>query len=82
MLEKEFQYYLDNQDDLVKKYNHRYIVIVGNKVVGDYSSNEEALSEAKKMYKLGEFLIQRCSEGDSDYTSIFHSRVRFNSVNV
>lgn len=82
MLEKEFKYYLDNQDELVKKYNHRYIVIVGTEVVGDYASNEEALSEAKKAYKLGEFLIQRCSQGDSDYTNIFHSRVRFNRIDA
>ena len=27
MLKKEFQYYLDNQDELVKKYNHRFLVI-------------------------------------------------------
>ena len=41
MLEKEFQYYLDNQDELVKKYNGRVVVIVGENVVGDYASYEE-----------------------------------------
>ena len=57
-------------------------VIVGSKVVGDYASNEEALIEAKKTYKLGDFLIQKCTEGDSAYTYTFHSRVRFNHVNA
>jgi hypothetical protein len=29
MLEKEFEYYLANQGKLLKKYNNRYLVIVG-----------------------------------------------------
>jgi hypothetical protein len=35
MLDKEFRYYLDNQSDLVKKYNGRFIVIIDNEVVGN-----------------------------------------------
>ena len=46
MLKEEFEYYLEHQDELLQKYNNRYIVIVGSKVVGDYASNEEALIEA------------------------------------
>ena len=82
MLKEEFEYYLEHQDELLQKYNNRYIVIVGSKVVGDYASNEEALIEAKKTYKLGDFLIQKCTDGDSAYTYTFHSRVRFNHVNA
>ncbi len=82
MLEKEFEYYLEHQDELLKQYNNRYIVIVGSDVVGNYSSNEEALTETKKRYKLGDFLIQKCTEGNSAYTHTFHSRVRFNYANA
>lgn len=82
MLEKEFEYYLKHQNELLQKYNNRYIVIVGSKVVGDYASNEEALVEAKKTFQLGSFLIQKCTEGDSAYTYTFHSRVRFNHANA
>jgi hypothetical protein len=77
MLDKEFKYYLDNQDELLKKYNNRFIVIVGGEVVGDYDSMEDAYFESGKKYPLGTFLIQKCSPGDKDYTATFHSRVRF-----
>ena len=67
-LEKEFDWYLANQDELVKKYDGRYIVVIDEKVVGDYRTYEGAYFESKDKYELGTFLIQRCSEGDKDYT--------------
>ena len=77
MLDKEFQYYLDNQNELVKKYDGRYIAIVGEQVVGDYETYEQAIDETVKTHELGTFLIQKCTEGDKDYTQTFHSRVVF-----
>ncbi|MCL2261070.1 MAG: hypothetical protein FWC15_06935 [Fibromonadales bacterium] len=77
MLDKEFSYYLEHQDELLKKYNNRFVVIVGEKVVGDYGSHEQALFRSVKKYKRGTFLIQECTEGDKAYTLTFHSRVAF-----
>jgi hypothetical protein len=77
MLDKEFKYYLDNQNILVKKYDGRYIVIVGEKVVGDYDDYSQALSHSLKNYEMGTFLVQKCSPGEKDYTLTFHSRVAF-----
>jgi len=77
MLEKEFKYYLDNQDKFVKEYEGKYLVIVGEEIVGIYSSDEEAYFESEKKYKSGTFLIQFCEAGDSSYTQSFHSRVSF-----
>ena len=76
MLDQEFQYYLNHQDELVALYNNRYLVICGQKVVGDYSSFAEAVTEAQKKFEPGTFLVQRCSEGPKDYTFSYHSRVR------
>ena len=76
-LEKEFRYYLDNQDKLVNKYNGRYLVIVDEKVVGDYGSHVEAVFEAKKKYEVGTFLIQECTEGDEAYTVRYYSQIAF-----
>lgn len=78
MLEKDFQYYLDNQQELVKKYNGRFVVIKDQSVIGDYASDLEALKEASKLYEVGTFLIQKCTTGGEDYTQTFHSRVAFN----
>lgn len=77
MLEKEFKYYIDNQALLVKKYNGRFIVIKGEKIIGDYSSTEEAYKETIKTHELGTFLIQECLPGKESYTQTFHSRVVF-----
>lgn len=77
VLKKEFEYYLKNQDELVKKYAGRYIVIKDETVIGDYKTTTEALEEAKKKYKEGTFLIQLCIPGKESYTQTYHSRVSF-----
>jgi hypothetical protein len=80
MLEKEFQYYLDHQNELFQKYNNRVLMIVGEEVVGDYESYDTAYLEAIKRYTVGTFLLQVCTEGDSGYTQRFHSRVRLDKL--
>jgi hypothetical protein len=77
MLKDEFQYYLDNQEHLVSKYNGKFLVIKDKEVVGSYDSNVDAFNDSKDKYPPGSFLIQKCSPGNSDYTQTFHSRVSF-----
>jgi len=77
MLEKEFKYYLKHQKELLKKYNGRVIVIIGEKVIGDYDTEAEAYTETIKSHALGTFLIQICTPGSDTYTQTFHSRAVF-----
>ncbi|OAV71237.1 hypothetical protein Barb6_01490 [Bacteroidales bacterium Barb6] len=77
MLEKEFKYYLDNQEELVEKYNGKHLVIVGHEVIGAYNDAMDALVESRKKYEQGTFLIQLCTPGEEAYTMTFHSRVTF-----
>lgn len=77
MLEKEFEYYLSHQEELLKKYEGKVIVIIGNEIVGSYNDKVTAFEETKKTYKPGKFLIQLCSPGSSGYTQTFYSRVSF-----
>ena len=74
-LEKEFQFFLDHQDDLVKKYNGRFVVIKSGKVIGDYAEEVDAIRETAKDHELGTFLVQKCEPGRESYTQTFHSRV-------
>ncbi|MCK4377684.1 MAG: hypothetical protein KAV97_05685 [Actinomycetia bacterium] len=74
-LKKEFQYYLDHQDELVREYNGKFIVIKDCKVIGYYDNIEEAIKETSKKHKLGSFLIQKCEDGSENYTQTYHSRV-------
>jgi hypothetical protein len=77
MLEREFKYYLSHQDDLVKQFNGKYLVIVGDSVFGAFDSKMDAYNAAKEKHEVGTFLIQRCSPGSADYAQTFHSRVHF-----
>lgn len=73
MLEQEFKYYLDNQEELVKKYDNKFLVIKDSKVIGSYDTKDDAYFETKKVHELGTFLIQFCSPGNMAYTQTFYS---------
>ena len=74
-LEKEFEYYLENQAELVKQYDGKFIVIKGGEVIGSYDDELEAIEETSKEHKQGTFLVQKCTAGSEGYTQTFHSRV-------
>jgi len=76
-LEKDFEYYISRQDELVKKYAGKYVVIKDEKVIGSYGAEIEAIEETAKEYELGSFLVQKCEPGDQAYTQTYHSRVAF-----
>ena len=76
-LKQEFKFYLDNQDDLVKKYNGKFIVIKDQKVIGAYDSEIDAVEKTAREYELGTFLVQKCEPGTESYTQTYHSRVTF-----
>lgn len=76
-LEKEFKYYIDHQNELVEKYNGKFIVIKNQKVIGVYDNEVDALKNTTKDHELGTFLVQKCEPGNSSYTQTYHSRVAF-----
>ena len=73
----EFQYYLEKQDQLIKKYNGKFVVIKGRRVIGNYDSEIEAIEKTAKKHELGTFLVQRCEPGNEGYTQTFRSRAAF-----
>jgi hypothetical protein len=77
MLQTELKYFIQHQQELVNKYNGKYIVIVGDKVVGVYNKIDEAYSESLKTMDAGTFFIQECIPGKEAYTQTFNSRVIF-----
>jgi hypothetical protein len=74
-LEKEFKYYLEHQDDLVKKHDGKFVTIKGDKVLGVFDNELEAIEKTSKKEELGTFLVQKVSPGTENYTQTFHSRV-------
>lgn len=76
-LEALFNYYLANQDEIVKEYNGKHIVLVDNSIVGAFDTMEDAYNYAAANYELGTFLIQLCTPGTDAYTQTFLTRVIF-----
>lgn len=77
-MQKElFQWYLKNQTELVSKYNGKYLVITNSSVGGSFDNEDDAINFAVKNFGLGNFIVQKCSPGNSDYTQMYHSRAIF-----
>ncbi len=74
-LEREFKYYLEHQDELVEKYNGKFVVIKDCDVIGAFDSELEAIEKVSEKHELGTFLVQKCEPGSASYTQTYHSRV-------
>lgn len=78
-LMREFDYYLAHQDELVKKYKGKFIVIKDETVLGVFDDQLSAVSDTSEKHELGTFLVQKVEAGREGYTQTFHSRVTFAS---
>lgn len=76
-LEQEFEFYKQNQKNLLNSYEGKFLVVKDLEVKGAYGSQIEAYEEGKKQFELGTFLIQQCLPGEDSYTQTYHSRVIF-----
>jgi len=76
-LEKEFKFYLEHQDEFVKKYKGKFIVIKNREVLGVFDSELEAIEKTAEKHELGTFLIQKCEPGAESYTHTYNSRALF-----
>ncbi len=69
MFEKELKFFIKHQKELVSKHRGKVLVIVGDEVVGVYSTMLQAYTEAQKSHKLGTFMLQPCKPGPEAYTA-------------
>ena len=75
-LRKDFEFYLQHQDDFVAKYDGQVIALKDGVVLGAYKSYLEALEATCVEHEQGTFMLQKVSAGDKDYTATYRSRVR------
>jgi hypothetical protein len=68
MFDEELSYFQKNQDDLVKKYNGKTLVIKNSSVLGAYDTPLIAYKETVKVHKPGSFMLQPCKPGPDAYT--------------
>lgn len=74
-VEQNFRYYLDHQNEFVKRYNGKYIVMMDNKVVDSYDDFQNAVYSSLEKYEPGTFMIQLCTPGKEAYTVRYNNRV-------
>lgn len=75
LLKKEFEFYKENQKDLVEKYEGKFLVIKDQKIICVFDMEIEAYTFGEKEYGLGNFLIQKVENGEENYSQTFYSRV-------
>lgn len=76
-LKKEFQYYLDHQGELARRYEGKVIVLKGEVVIGVFDDEVQAVTETQNEHELGTFLVQKVSSDPASSSQTFHSRVVF-----
>ena len=68
MFDKELNYFISHQGELVNKYPNKILAIAGEEVIGVYDKISEAYWETQKTHRLGTFMIQPCKPGKDAYT--------------
>ena len=66
MIRKDFNWFLNNYDDLYRRYGHKFLVIKNKHILGAYDSVREALDNTNEMP--GTFIVQECNGNPSAYT--------------
>lgn len=70
-MDTDFQWFLDNQDALVKRYNGMMLGIRNKKVLGAARNIEELAMQVG--LPIGDYLIQLCIPGKDAYTIKIHT---------
>ena len=74
-LDQAYEYYKSHKNDLLKKYEGKFIAIEDNAVIGCGTDKLEIIQNMiAKNHKLGDFLVQFVAGGE-EVVHRFHSRV-------
>ena len=72
-LDIESKFFQDNKENLLAKYEGKYVVIKGKAVIGIFDNRIKAIEATRKDHELGTFLVQHVVKESEIF---FHSRVR------
>lgn len=68
MFKEEFEFFIRNQERLVKAHEGKVLAIKGHEVLGVYDTPLEAYLATQRDHPLGSFMLQTCSPGPEAYT--------------
>ena len=69
LLAVETAYYDEYAQQLLLTYPNRFLLIRGEKVIGDYESRSEAVAEGVRRYGQGPFLVRRTGDKTLELTA-------------
>lgn len=72
---EELDFFIANQENLVKDFQGKFLVLKGQKVLGVYLDPLSAYIETQKEHPLGSFMIQPCVPGPEAYTVTISSTI-------
>ncbi len=67
--QQDYDWFLQNYEELFKEYGISYLAIKNKQVLGKYNSYAEAVLETEKNEPLGSFIVQYCNGDESAYTA-------------
>ena len=73
MKNKDFEWFLENYNDLFFKYGRKFLVIKNQEVIGVYDEAGEAVRQTMKLEELGSFIVQKCTGDETGYTNYISS---------
>ena len=56
----DYKWFIDNQKELFRQFPNKFLIISGCQSLGAFDTFDDAMEEALKLRKAGEFLIQQC----------------------
>lgn len=68
MFDRELNFFVKNQERLVKEHLGKALAIKGEDILGVYDSPLEAYLEMQRRQQLGTVMIQVCTPGPEAYT--------------
>ncbi|MHC4200757.1 MAG: hypothetical protein ACYSU0_12260 [Planctomycetota bacterium] len=77
MLQDELDFFIANQDELVRKHRGKVLVLRNREVVGVFDTPLAAYLDAQTRYEPGTYAIQKCAPGAEAYTVTIASSMSF-----
>ncbi len=77
MVDKNYEFFKNNFDELYKTYADKFIVIKNCEVIGSYDTFDIAYKSTIVSEEIGTFIIQHCSKSDSNINYFHYNNVVF-----
>ena len=75
MQNQDFEFFLQNIEELYQKYGHKFVAIKNSQILGAYDAFDVAVNETLKQAEIGTFLIQECFENKDACVQYFQGNV-------